>query len=364
MHIRNEWQQLQAGLRVDLLRRMWLGFGIAALVLTPLSVLRTRITGWLPIYSLHLGLAALVLLAWWGQRRLPLGLQTALMLGLYWIIGLAGLFTFGLLAPGVFLLLLAGLLGAVLVSPRAGLYSVVAAALLMLVAAFGFVSGALESPVRSVDYLRDPGAWGNFVATCVVLSTVMALVIGGYQTALLAQLRRSVEQQQQIETLNNSDRLTGLLYAPVARERLQDLLQRAGTGQLVGCVLIEVRDLPLQVREHGHSTCDRLLQGIAARLQQFAAAGDLTGRLADNHLLWASTRFRDLPDLTLLAERLADELKHPIDCDGLHLSPAFHIGIAVHPQHGDGAANALLDRALAALESARRYPEMAIMVAG
>ena len=152
---------------------IWRSFILIILIGVPLSVSRSLTSGWLPIYNLHLAYGLLIILIALNTKRLSLQLKSGLLLFTFWLIGIPGIFTFGIASPGVWWLVASCLMAHVLYSIKVA----IALALLTLVTlsllAFGFVIGLIQLQVDANVYLQQASSW----ATYIIVNSVMFFVV-------------------------------------------------------------------------------------------------------------------------------------------------------------------------------------------
>ena len=173
-------------IRHALVDRIWQGLFVVALLGAPVSVARSIFTGWLPLYGFHVGMALLVVAVYLFRARISLAVRSALILLIFWGIGLAGVFTLGVLGAGYWWLVLSSLLVSTLYSIRAGV--VCAVAVTAILAGAGFISGTLQAAVDPSAYIVSPAAAALLAATIDALHRFQAIAV--YQRTTVELLRR------------------------------------------------------------------------------------------------------------------------------------------------------------------------------
>lgn len=188
--------QLQR-LRRELAEALWRGMLLIALVGVPISCSRALFTGWLPTYSLHAVVGTAVVGIALNRRRLPYAWLAGLLMSLLWVVGLPGLFAFGLMSAGPFWLALSCFLATQLYSVRVGVAMAGVATLMLAGAGLGFMSGGLTSVVDERLYQRQPGAWATLLFVTGGFLFFVLRSLGHHQRAvalLMSELRRSHEE--------------------------------------------------------------------------------------------------------------------------------------------------------------------------
>lgn len=91
-----------AQLKREFIEDLWQGMCVVALIGVPISVSRSAISGWLPVYTSHVVLALLVGAVFLMRARLSYHALSGLFLALLWAVGVPGVFSFGLISASTF----------------------------------------------------------------------------------------------------------------------------------------------------------------------------------------------------------------------------------------------------------------------
>ena len=197
-----------AHIRHDFADRIWKGLLFVTVAAVPLSLARSSFTGWLPVYSLHLFLGSIVIAMVLALKKLSFGFKAGFLLVFLWMVGLPGLFTFGLAAPSLWWLVLSCLAASTLYSARAGVAIALLTAAVFFVAAFGFVSGVLETNVDTNLYLSQPTAWATMFVSTSAFMVVLLIAVSSYNravtTALALRLRELKKSKEEAENANQA----------------------------------------------------------------------------------------------------------------------------------------------------------------
>lgn len=165
------------------------------------------------------------------------------------------------------------------------------------------------------------------------------------------------EQKKASDTLAynaSHDALTGLPNRALLYDRLDQALskiQRARSGLAV--MFIDLDGFKLVNDTYGHLVGDRLLQGVAERLNGCVRDSDTVARLGGDEFVVVSNDTPDAEAAATVAGKLLAALSQPFPLDGVEARIAGSIGIALAPRHGD-TAQPLLDAADAAMYEAKR----------
>lgn len=183
--------------------------------------------------------------------------------------------------------------------------------------------------------------WGFLPLLLVPLSLVWA-------TAKMA-----LEREERSMT----DELTGLAN----RAQLTDLVDALGDGQPDRRVALALLDLDRfkEVNDTlGHTTGDRLLQAVGARLDHACRDGDVVARLGGDEfalLVEIDERLEAERALT----RITDAIHAPFEVGGIMLEVELSAGVVIFPDHG-AELETLLRRADLAMYEAKRRGETVV----
>ena len=203
---------------------VWQVLSVLAVIALPLSLLRATVTGWLPVYGIHIGLSLLVWAVYAGRRHLYTQLKIIMMLLLLLSVGIAGLLSFGLSATGACWLALAVLMAHLLWPVRWSRSFAALVLLLVVLIASGFSIGWLQAYVDLNSYVQQPVAWLNFIITNLILLVLFARTLTASQS--LMQAEAQFQFSQWIEELP--------LALEVLDQQQQLYYQNAAARQMAG----------------------------------------------------------------------------------------------------------------------------------
>jgi diguanylate cyclase (GGDEF)-like protein len=156
-------------------------------------------------------------------------------------------------------------------------------------------------------------------------------------------------REEQIIFQAGHDSLTGLPNRARALDALESAIVREGASR---AVLMVDLDRFKEINDTlGHAFGDRVLDEAGKRLRQAVRIGDLVARLGGDEFL---VLLEDVEPANALsrAQDLLGALREPLDLTSTRINLDASIGMALYPQHGDGAET-LLRRADIALYDAK-----------
>ena len=325
-------------IRHALVDRIWQGLVVIAVLGAPLSASRSIITGWMALYTLHLAVALLVVAVYWFRARIPFAVKSAMILLIFWAIGLAGVSTFGMLGTAYWWLVLSSLLVSTLYSIRAGVVCAAVVTATLAVAGAGFISGVLVVPVDANDYIVSIPAWATLLLATMVTPFIVFQAIAAYQRTTLDLLDEVHKQRDLIQQLATHDQLTGLPSLTLADDRLQIALHAARrSGKKVALLFIDLDGFKEVNDSLGHDAGDHVLKEVAIRLLSAVRVEDTAARVGGDEFIAILGNLADGKVAAQIAERAIAAISAPINYKGNPISVGASIGIALFPDHADEA---------------------------
>jgi len=160
---------------------------------------------------------------------------------------------------------------------------------------------------------------------------------------LVVTMRDITERKRAEEELTRQathDPLTGLPNRALIRDRLNNALHRSRrTGLSVALLFVDLDGFKLINGTHGHEAGDELLKSVAARLIEQVRPGDTVARLAGDEFVVLCEQVEQPTSMSVLAERINDTLRQPIDFADSSLFVSASIGIAI----GNGSTHSADD---------------------
>ena len=182
------------------------------------------------------------------------------------------------------------------------------------------------------------GAFGNWNSRMVLLGgALLSLVLGLLVLVLGTGRRRALslvrEKTRALSHQALHDTLTGLPNRALVLDRAEHMIAQAARrpGALAGALFIDVDGFKHVNDSLGHAAGDQLLRVVAQRLQSAAREQDTVGRLGGDEFVVLVESTADEATLDLLAERLTEALRQPVEFDdGQRIfSVTTSIGVAI-----------------------------------
>ena len=222
------------------------------------------------------------------------------------------------------------------------------------------VAHAAEKRAELNRYLLDlERLSGATRLASTVIAVLDGLVLAGCALILLGYQRRTERQASNSAFRALHDALTGLPNRAYLMERL-DAAMATGPAVLLLLDLDRFKDINDGL---GHDLGDALLTKIAQRLP--SAVGDpaaAVARLGGDEFAILLTQ-RSPAEALAVADRVLDEVRRPVDLDGLITEVGCSIGVAAHPEHGATVTELLKSADIAMYDAKRRRVGVAVFSA-
>jgi diguanylate cyclase (GGDEF)-like protein len=152
-----------------------------------------------------------------------------------------------------------------------------------------------------------------------------------------AELERHVaERTQQLHHLAHHDPLTQLPNRRQLAVCLAGALARARqTGRRVALLFVDMDNFKSLNDTLGHNFGDRVLQGIAQRLQAAAGPNSLVARLGGDEFTLLIEELRTVEEVERRAGALVATLQQPLTIEGRALATTASVGASLFPDHAD-----------------------------
>jgi diguanylate cyclase (GGDEF)-like protein len=159
-------------------------------------------------------------------------------------------------------------------------------------------------------------------------------------------------QQREIRQLAYWDRLTGLPNRAQFRDAVMGAIDGRDARDPLAVVMLDLDRFKHVNDVLGYGSGDRLLQGVAARLQTVVREGDLVARLGGDEFALLLPH-ADAARAQEVAARIAAAFEAALALDDQTVDLSAGLGIACWPAHG-ADADTLLSRAEVAMYAAKR----------
>lgn len=329
-------------IRQQLVDGILAGATLMAVVGVPVSVSRSLSTGWLGIYSIHVAIGMVVVAVFAARKRLPLSVKVAVVMMIFWAVGVAGTISLGLLGGGIWWLSMSTFVISVFSSLRSGLMAMLAVVATIMLIGHGYASGQLTLGFDPQAYISTYSAWLSILVSAVMLPLVVFGAFSRYQSALARAVAQAEQQRAANELLASHDPLTGLPRASVFDQRLEQILAGLHRRNDKHAILfIDLDGFKAINDQYGHEVGDHVLRTVADRMRQLTRHEDTIARKGGDEFV---AMFCNVPgvDMALeIGQKLLAEIAKPIVLGELSVQVGSSIGIAIAPDHSRDAKELL-----------------------
>jgi diguanylate cyclase (GGDEF)-like protein len=163
------------------------------------------------------------------------------------------------------------------------------------------------------------------------------------------------QAERRIDFMAHHDALTGLPNRLLLEDRINQAIAQARRHQeeMVAQLHIDLDHFKTINDSLGERIGDRMLQAVAARLQECTREGDSLGCLGGNAFGICLAALRSSNDAALVASKILESLSQPFHVEDHELHVTASIGVGLFPSDGGDAA-ALLRAANAAMYKAKQ----------
>jgi diguanylate cyclase len=132
------------------------------------------------------------------------------------------------------------------------------------------------------------------------------------------------------------DFVTGIPNRELFNDRLEQAIALAQRGDwILGVMFIDLDRFKLINDTYGHAIGDRVLQGVAQRLNDQVRSGDTICRYGGDEFLYLLVNPQSIGNIERIARQVLDNISQTLIIDDLTLSISPSIGISLYP--GDGS---------------------------
>ncbi len=162
------------------------------------------------------------------------------------------------------------------------------------------------------------------------------------------------DSNQRVRALALTDPLTGLPNRALLGDRIQQAIVTAGRqGQLLAVLHLDLDDFKPVNDDFGHRAGDAALVAVADRLHGAVRRSDTVARVGGDEFVVVLAQIARVTDAMLVAEKIIEMLREPIDAQGHAVTLSASVGIAIYPQDGSDVAT-LVSRADQAMYRAKQ----------
>ncbi len=149
---------------------------------------------------------------------------------------------------------------------------------------------------------------------------------------LIISSKKVAERTRQLQELAEVDPLTGLPNRRQLFNLLNASIERASrTRRRVGVMFLDVDNFKNINDSIGHSFGDRVLRGIAQRLQSAAQPLGFAARLGGDEFTVICENVDNLEQIRAASEQIIRAFQTPIDVDGRELIIGVSVGASIYP---------------------------------
>jgi len=217
---------------------------------------------------------------------------------------------------------------------------------------FGQIEQLIDDAAQRYDSVASDtlaalrGTQQAFIVAAPIVFVVGFALLVGFSIAI----RRS---RRQLERHAKLDSLTGLANRDLLRERITEALAADGERRLDTALLLLDLDRFKYVNDAlGHHYGDRLLMEIGPKLASALPSTATIARLGGDEFAVLLPGQHGPDGAMVIAERITELLRQPVEIDGLSLDVEASIGIAIAPNHAKDA-HQLIQRADIAMYTAK-----------
>ncbi len=159
---------------------------------------------------------------------------------------------------------------------------------------------------------------------------------------------------EQYRHLAHHDVLTGLPNRRLFADRMEQAIARARrSGAGVALMLLDLDEFKTINDSQGHSVGDQVLVNVAQRLRNGLRESDTVARLGGDEFVILLPDTRQLRDLARIAAKAIESVREPLAIGAGQYRIGASVGIALFPEHADGAERLMQEADIAMYEAKR-----------
>lgn len=203
------------------------------------------------------------------------------------------------------------------------------------------VAGMHYTAMGAAQFYKIPGPHPHGL---MFPETAMAYTISGCAALILTLcilttwVARQKGIQRMLESIAHTDALTGLPNRVLFKQRLElGLNLSARQGTRLALLFLDLDDFKTVNDSLGHAAGDRVLQEMGVRLKQSVREGDTVARIGGDEFVVIGCNLTIPEEAAVLAARLLQITREPIEFENWKLHHTFSIGISIYPDDGEMA---------------------------
>jgi hypothetical protein len=163
------------------------------------SLYRITTIGWQPVMAIHILLAVCLWLIAAFRNVINYQIQGGFLVFLFLVVGLSGIYQFGLVAPSVAFLIAASPLAVLFFGKKAGIASLLTGLGGAVIIGILTTTGDLTHQVNIVDYVIAPESWYIAIFCWALASIVLVASLSAFNRNLIEAL--TIAEQRQVQVL-------------------------------------------------------------------------------------------------------------------------------------------------------------------
>ena len=178
-----------------------------------------------------------------------------------------------------------------------------------------------DSAELLLNYANGEQHWFRIRANCIIKKDTVIRLVGK-----LDNIDEEILEKEKLQDMSRIDQLTGVYNKNGFKTVVEPLLEEGGSGSFIFTDLDNFKTVNDTL---GHQTVDKVLQEMAAKLQQFFRSGDIIGRFGgDEFYIYAPGLS---PEATV---KRAEELCRILHTAYEGVTVSASVGICYFPEHG------------------------------
>ena len=250
------YQENFTRIRSDLINSLLLTSAFLGLPTVLASLLRIQEVGWKDILFLYIGIYPLILITALLRKRLPVNARALILAIAAYLIGVVGLYGWGLQGSGPLFLVITCLLVMLLFGRKFGWVAILASVASMLVIGLGASRGYIQYEYNTQQYAISPGAWITAASILLLITSLLSITITKLfdsQKSFIDKLDQrtidleSANQQLRLEISERQKAEQALqrqnMYLAALQETNLDLISRLDLDNLLENIVIRAGEL-------------------------------------------------------------------------------------------------------------------------